>query len=431
MSTSSTANHLSATDILIVGAGPAGATASLFLAQAQIPHTLIDKAIFPREKADGNVYGVKVIEILNRLDPSYFSELITQTDQVLGCTTAQVFTPNDKSFNLRFPQYASDRTDNQASAEEYESKDVPFFTMNRRHFDHFLVSKLNQNYVDQRFNTAITALERQPHQWHVTLETAGQIIHLHPKLVIAADGANSTVLQKLGLRQPVERYYDSVQGYFRGIKGFETTNHQLSVSERVQYVSHIEAHFLPQSNPGFFFITPLANDIFSVGVGKPRRDQQAEQLDLPQLLQEVMNNHPQLAANFVKAEPVSDLRPWPVMVGVPGQISVSGEGYLITGDAAGLCHPLTCFGTGNAMISGLLAAEQAKQCITQQCFDAAALKAYDRALYKRFQKEFQVGNILKRFTKRDWLFNWVTNSHQVQSLLRKRLKGTSAALKKL
>jgi len=36
--------------ILIIGAGPAGATASMFLTKQKIYHTLIDKAVFPRDK---------------------------------------------------------------------------------------------------------------------------------------------------------------------------------------------------------------------------------------------------------------------------------------------------------------------------------------------------------------------------------------------
>ena len=35
------------TDILIVGAGPGGATTSLFLAKMGIPHCIVDAAVFP------------------------------------------------------------------------------------------------------------------------------------------------------------------------------------------------------------------------------------------------------------------------------------------------------------------------------------------------------------------------------------------------
>ncbi|MDY6940633.1 MAG: NAD(P)/FAD-dependent oxidoreductase, partial [Cyanobacteriota bacterium] len=295
-------------------------------------------------------------------------------------------------------------------------------------FDNFLVSKLDRNYADVRLGATLTHLERQQDRWNVTLETSGETttetttetITLNPKLIIAADGANSTVLQKLGIAQPIERYYDSVQGYFRGVTGFEGPE-----------MFHIEGHFLPESNPGFFFVVPLADGIFNVGVGKPRSDVQQQNVDLSALLPEVMQHHPRLSTRFTHAESASELRSWPVMVGPSERVSVSGAGYLVTGDAAGLCNPLTCYGTGNSMVSGMLAASQVKQSITQQRFDGETLKTYDRALYDRFQKEFQTSNLLKTFTKRNWLFNLVTASNPIQSALRQNLKGTSTMLKKL
>jgi flavin-dependent dehydrogenase len=56
----------STSDIVIIGAGPAGATASLFLAKEKIPHTIIDKAIFPRDKICGDALSGKVRPILKK-----------------------------------------------------------------------------------------------------------------------------------------------------------------------------------------------------------------------------------------------------------------------------------------------------------------------------------------------------------------------------
>ncbi|MBD0295724.1 MAG: FAD-dependent monooxygenase, partial [Flavisolibacter sp.] len=41
------------TQAIIVGAGPAGAATSFFLAKAGISHVIIDKATFPRDKVCG------------------------------------------------------------------------------------------------------------------------------------------------------------------------------------------------------------------------------------------------------------------------------------------------------------------------------------------------------------------------------------------
>lgn len=62
------------TDILIIGTGPAGATASLFLAKMGIAHTILDAAQFPRDKVCGDGLDLKVIRVLRHLEPDTFEQ---------------------------------------------------------------------------------------------------------------------------------------------------------------------------------------------------------------------------------------------------------------------------------------------------------------------------------------------------------------------
>ena len=55
------------TQIVIVGAGPAGATAALFLAKSGIPSVLIEKGTFPRDKVCGDACSGKVAWVLRKL----------------------------------------------------------------------------------------------------------------------------------------------------------------------------------------------------------------------------------------------------------------------------------------------------------------------------------------------------------------------------
>ena len=54
--------------IVIVGAGPAGCATSLFLSKLKIHHTIIDKAVFPRDKVCGDALSGKVVYVLKQLD---------------------------------------------------------------------------------------------------------------------------------------------------------------------------------------------------------------------------------------------------------------------------------------------------------------------------------------------------------------------------
>ena len=69
-------------EVLIAGAGPAGASTSLFLSKHKIHHIILDKAVFPRDKICGDALSGKVVHVLNKLDPSYIPELESKKEFV-------------------------------------------------------------------------------------------------------------------------------------------------------------------------------------------------------------------------------------------------------------------------------------------------------------------------------------------------------------
>jgi flavin-dependent dehydrogenase len=62
------------TNICIVGAGPAGSVTSIVLSKMGIPHLIVDAAVFPRDKICGDGLDLKVVRVLNNIDPSIIKD---------------------------------------------------------------------------------------------------------------------------------------------------------------------------------------------------------------------------------------------------------------------------------------------------------------------------------------------------------------------
>ena len=56
------------TPICIIGAGPAGASTSIFLCKMNIEHVIVDAAVFPRDKICGDGIDLNAIRVLNHID---------------------------------------------------------------------------------------------------------------------------------------------------------------------------------------------------------------------------------------------------------------------------------------------------------------------------------------------------------------------------
>jgi len=83
-------------DLIIVGGGPAGATAALFAHRLGLNALLVDKAKFPRDKICGDALSGLALGIMRQLD------LLDEIDTLPGMATNSVTfgSPNGTSFNV-------------------------------------------------------------------------------------------------------------------------------------------------------------------------------------------------------------------------------------------------------------------------------------------------------------------------------------------
>jgi flavin-dependent dehydrogenase len=84
---------------------------------------------------------------------------------------------------------------------------------------------------------------------------------------------------------------------------------------------------------------------------------------------------------------------------------VSGDNFMLVGDAAYFVDPFSGEGIGNAMYSGIYAANQVKRCLDENNFSATFIKQYDADIYRVLGQEFQLSRKMQQLLNYPFLFN--------------------------
>ncbi|MBT4138926.1 MAG: FAD-dependent oxidoreductase, partial [Candidatus Latescibacteria bacterium] len=121
-------------DLVIVGGGPAGATAALYAQRAGLKTCLVDKATFPRDKICGDALSGKVVSILHELD------LLDKIAELPGAPIHEVVfgSPNHKQASVDLNRYEH--------RDLLTGKEMPMegFVIRREVLDHFLFEEARE-----------------------------------------------------------------------------------------------------------------------------------------------------------------------------------------------------------------------------------------------------------------------------------------------
>lgn len=361
------------TNVCIVGAGPAGATASLFLSKMKIEHVIIDAASFPRDKVCGDALDVKAVRILNNLSPELVSNEILNNGNFIQSKGITINISAKKQAKLSVP---SD------PGKPY----YPYFIVSKRkYFDNFLVSKIDPAYATFLQGTKVEKIVFEENIRSVFARNKSGEIEIQTKLVVGADGDHSVVLKSLGERQiNREHYAGGLRQYWKGINNILPDN-------------HVEI-YLPKSLPlAYLWIFPLPGGEANVGCGLLSNIIAQKSINLKQLMHDIITKDPLMSYRFKNAEPLEKPVGWGLPLASLGR-KASGEGWLLTGDAASLICPTTGEGIGPAMRSGYIAAHFIERAIAKNDFSVAAFKNYDREIYKDLQKDIRIFKRIKKLS---------------------------------
>ena len=372
------------TDVAIIGAGPAGAGTSLFLSRAGIRHTIFDAATFPRDKVCGDALSGKVVQTLKKLDPDLVDEMAARPQQFLGSWGVSFVAPNGNRLDVPFRR--GDRGHTSA----------PGYLARRLDFDAFLVEHLNPSTADIRFGTRVKDIEYVPEGVRITFQKNGREGRCLAQLVIGAEGIRSLVAKKFaGHKGDPKHYCSAIRAYYENVADMHPDN-------------FIELYFFRDVLPGYLWVFPLPNGLANVGVGMLSANMKRKKKNLKEMLVEAIESEPLLKDRFKDARLVGEIAGWGLPLGSKRR-NLSGERFLLTGDAASLIDPFSGEGIGNALVSAMIASELTAEAVHQRRFSAEFLSAYDRQIYERLWHELSLSHAMQKWGRIQWLFNMVVN----------------------
>ncbi|MFC1619696.1 NAD(P)/FAD-dependent oxidoreductase [Candidatus Neomarinimicrobiota bacterium] len=364
-------------DLIIVGGGPAGAIAALYAERAGLRTLLVDKATFPRDKICGDGLSGKSVTVLQDLN------LLEQVRQLPGALVHRVV----------FTSPAHDEL--VIDLRESNLRQIFFgFVIRRQILDQFMLEQ-----AKRVLDTCIEGFQVKDLIWQDGYvkgirgaKKGEEDTEYYGRIVLGADGYNSIVARKSGLYQhDPQHWVVALRQYYRNVDC---------------HSDQIELHFTDEVTPGYFWIFPLEDGRANVGIGMLHSSIKRREVDLREALRAAIES-PTFRNHFSHAEPLEEPVGWNLPVGSKHR-QMTGNGFMLVGDAAGLIDPFTGEGIGNAFYSAKFAIQAARKAVDMNDVSGKFFRDnYDLPLWKEIGGELRVSTQLQKIGGYRALLNFV------------------------
>jgi geranylgeranyl reductase family protein len=335
-------------DAIVVGGGPSGSAMAWSLAKRGARVAVLERATFPREKVCGDFVEPAGLRILAAMG---CEEALDQPSR-LPITTNRVYFGPRLAYRGDIPYY-----------EGGDGLPRHGYIVPRHQLDTVLLERAQAASATVFQGCAAADVRRDDGLMSVRVESAKRDFTLTARLVIGADGGESTVARSVGLRRTDRRHIGiSQRAYVEGldVEGGEAT-----------------IWFDEDQVPGYGWMFPMPGGRANVGVGMLSESCHRFDLSVPKAfadsVQRLRLRHPACKNLRLASRPIGGV------VKMYGGIDRNHfDGGLLIGDAGSFVDPMTGEGITQGMESALIGSRTVLAALEAGQFDAAFLSRFDR-----------------------------------------------------
>ncbi len=348
-------------DVLVIGAGPSGATAARLLAASGHDVILVDRHQFPRDKVCGD--GL-IPDALSALRRAGLYEQVAELGH--HCNTLSVYSASGIQV------------------------DIPgsFVTLRRRLLDHLLVQAAVSAGADFRIGK-ITELREDLDG--VTAHAAGSQDEIRARIVVLATGADTSLSTHAFPGSPTRPNAVAARCYVRSPVAVE----RLVIS------------FDRTIAPGYAWIFPLGNHEYNIGCGYFYGRDRGGRPNLRRTFEAFIRHFPTAIALWEARKDATKLAGAPLRCGLDSQMAYRGGRTLAIGETIGTTYPFTGEGVGKAIETAEIAAEQIT--VAMKANDHTLLANFPQLLRDRLAPKYAGYRVAENWLARAWLGDLVAS----------------------
>jgi len=358
-------------EVIVVGAGPGGATTAAALARQGHDVLLLDRHSFPRDKICGDAISVGAIRIMNALGMASKVRTAVERGEFYPLAGMRLFSPSGYMLHAPFHGHGEGGEDSYVAPRVYFDAAIQQHALDCG--AGFVQAEVQEPLLEDGHVVGVVARENG----HVRAHRA--------RVVVGADGVTSTIMRHL--RPESNQHVDTHRAV--ALRAY--------VDDIELFPHEVEFYLYDEILPGYAWIFPTAERTANIGLGMRLDIFRRHKRNLKKMLADFLAM-PTIRRRLGSHSQVRDVAIWQLNFGSQPRLQHVFDGALLVGDAAGFINPLTGGGIHNALISGMLAAETIDHGLRAGDVSREGLRSYeqrcDEEMWSGMRKSFLYQRIL-------------------------------------